>query len=101
MISIKQGATFAVHGTYTPAAGALPSLQGATITSQIRKNGKLVAALDVELAPDGMSFLVDGGSTAAWPTGRVDWDMRIVIGNSVYYTDTAELLVASAVTAAP
>jgi hypothetical protein len=101
MISIKQGATFAVRGTYTPAAGALPNLQGATITSQIRMKGKLIAELDVELANDGMSFLVDGGSTAGWPAGRVDWDMRIVIGNSVYYTDTAELLVASAITKTP
>lgn len=99
-ISFKQGATFTAQCTYTAPAGGLPNLIGADITSQIRRGSLLVQDLTVTLAPDGMSFTVDGGDTSAWPVDFLSWDVRIDIDGSVYYTDTVQIQLQRSVTQA-
>jgi hypothetical protein len=96
-IVIKRGATFTATGTYTPAAGALPNLIGATLTSQVRARG-FSRDLEVTLAPDGLTFTVDGGPTSDWPVGVAEWDMRIEVGSEVIYTDTVRIQVQRPVT---
>ena len=89
-VPIKRGSTFVMKATYTPAGSDLPSLEGAVLTSQVRK-GRFVQTLDVALAPDGLTFTVDGGDTTTWPLGLIDWDVRIDLDGSVIYTDTVQL----------
>lgn len=87
-IGLKRGSTFSMKGTYSPVPGALESLTGAVVTSQVRKGGALVRNIDVEVAPDGMSFAMEGGDTTDWPLGLLEWDVRIELDGVAIYTDT-------------
>jgi hypothetical protein len=97
-IAFKRGATFAASCTYTPAAGSLPNLVGATIASQVRARN-FTKDLAATIAPDGLTFTLDGGPTADWPVGVADWDIRITVGDTVIYTDTVRIQVLRPVTA--
>lgn len=97
-IAWKRGATFAANCVYTPPDGALADLLGATITSQIRHNGKLVVELTPTIAADGMSFDLDDASATEFPLGSCEWDIRIAVGDAVIYTDTITLSVVKNIT---
>jgi hypothetical protein len=98
-IPFKIGATFAPVLTFAPAPGGLPNLIGATITSQIRMGPNLLSALTPVLAPDGLSFTLSvPGGTSSWPAGDAIWDVKIVVGGSTYYSDTAIVAITRGVT---
>ena len=98
MMEWKRGATFSAHCTYTPPEGGLETLEGATITSQIRASGSLVADLTASLAVDGLSFDLTADETDDWPVGVAEWDVRIEIEGTVYYTTTVPLRILRQVT---
>lgn len=97
-IAWKRGATFAANCVYTPTDGALADLLGATITSQIRHNGKLVADLQATIAADGLSFELEDAAGVDFPLGQCLWDIRIAVADAVIYTDTITLNVVDHVT---
>lgn len=97
-IAWKRGATFAANCVYTPPDGALADLLGATITSQIRHNGKLVTDLTPTIAADGLSFDLEDTAGATFPLGACAWDIRIAVGTDVIYTDTVTINVVDHIT---
>jgi hypothetical protein len=101
-IPFKRGASFNVTARYNPTGADRPNLIGATITSQIRRNGSLVATLTCVLATNGMSWTMRAPTiTKNWPLGYADWDVRIEVDGAVAFTSTAKLNIISSVTASP
>lgn len=99
-VAWKRGATFLARCTYTPPTGALESLLGATVTSQVRHNGTLVVELQPTIAVDGLSFELEDVAGVEFPLGGCLWDIRIAVGDAVVYTDTITLNVVDNVTRA-
>lgn len=99
-IRIKRGSSFAPRLTYTPAADALESLEGVTITSSIKAGGRIVSTLTVQdVDDDFLSFTLSAeDGTDAWPTGMAEWDIRFAIGGVVFYSDTVVFEITSSVT---
>jgi len=90
VFKFKRGATFAPTITYTPQEGGLATLVGATITSRIKDKSKQTAvSLVPTIAADGLSFtLAAQGSTRGWTPGMKSWDIKVSIGDVVFYTNT-------------
>lgn len=99
-LCFKRGSSFTARVTYVPPEGGLANLIGATVTSQIRRNGVHIADLDAEVAADGMSFTLtaDEADTATWPVAALQWDIRIAYNDAVIYSETINLSVLYAVT---
>src|SRR5690606_2222690 len=98
--SFKRGSSLAFNVQYTPAENGPPSLAGIVIKSQIRTPaGALVSELNVAMFEDEMGFTATASSTAAWPLGQLNWDIRFEQSGSVFYSETLSLTVRQEVTA--
>lgn len=102
VIPIKRGSSFGSTTTYTPPAGGLPNLLGATVTSQVLDSCKELHSLECTLDETGLIVTTQayGAETATWSTGPAKWDIRIEIGETVIYTDTADLTILANITQA-
>lgn len=88
---IKRGSTFTAVTTYTPPAGGLPNLIGATVTSQIKDSEGTLHDLDCTLDGTGLviTSTADFAQVEEWAAGSAQWDIRVEIGGVCIYTDTA------------
>lgn len=100
MLNFKRGTTFDATVVYTPPAGGVPNLIGATITSRLKAANGWFVDLVPTIAPNGLSFSLRSptGTTNTWHTAIVQWDIKIVIGGVTTFTDTASLNIQDTVT---
>lgn len=100
-LAIKQGNTFAVVLTFMDRNGAPVAVAGCTFDSHVRDAlGNLVAELRCTV-PVGVTGAVNlwGGSTAAWPVGRLFCDVSVVWPDGVIRsTETFGIIVQKAIT---
>jgi len=97
---LKRGATLALAGTASLVTGSWTAL------SEVRNlEGTLIATLDTTLtaptAPNTLWLLTlgkDAASTALWPLGPLNCDIRFVDGDEVIFTPTFQINVAAEVT---
>lgn len=96
----KRGDTLTMVIRFRPKQGGLQSMSGATITSRVKDYKSSYHDLECSLAPDGMSFTVNGSSevTENFSTGVAAWDARIDLGTTVIHTPTVNFVVTSEVT---
>ena len=90
----KRGDTFLPTCTYldpvTKLAAAMPV--GTTVKSQVRTmKGDLVGELAFAAIAGLGQFTLESGSTVAWPTGTLAWDIQFTQGSHVFSTQTAAL----------
>lgn len=91
--------------TYTDGAGDPISLIGKTITSQIRTQSlELLDDLMVTIADQTtntgqFALSATDEMTSAWPIGSLIFDVKIVQGSTVIYSDTGRIDIKQAVTA--
>lgn len=103
--SIKAGETLSMLVTYTDGAGDPISLTGKTITSQIRTQSlELLDDLMVTIADQTtntgqFTLSATDEMTSAWPIGSLIFDVKIVQGSTVIYSDTGRIDIKQAVTA--
>lgn len=95
-ITLKVGAAFAPHLTYTQQNDTVPAtLENVTITSQVRTpEGDLIADLTATVDDDYMGVtLTAADGTDNWPAGvTLEWDVRFAPADGpVFYSDTADI----------
>jgi hypothetical protein len=73
--------------TFTLSATASVPIVGWSLDSQVRQHGKLVDTLVIAVtdAATGAYTLTSSGSTAAWPLGELEFDVR-------YTTDLGQII---------
>ncbi len=102
MIKLKKGDSFLLAFQVQDDDGAVLSLVGYSISSQVRTStDQLVAQLDVEVTDAVAGQLTVGASstsTSAWPVGKLLCDLRIDLGGDISHSETFEILVQQAVT---
>jgi uncharacterized protein YdeI (BOF family) len=100
--TFKRGSSFSATVTYTPAAGGLANLIGATITSSIKDANGVTDDLAVSLNGAGLVITTtrDELYTADWHTGEARWDIRVSISGTVFYSETIEFLIIPEITKA-
>ena len=106
MLTFKRGSTFDFSGqiSVTDAGVAVADLTGWTVTCQLRpQSGGLIADLQFTWldASQRLCRIRSTTSTAAWPEGVAEIDIRLVSpSGDVVATDTTQLQIARAVTRA-
>lgn len=97
-MEIKQGDTFACNWVWTPGDTGPANLLTTTISSSV-KVCRETYDLDVEIANDGLSFTTTyAGSTASWPVGIWNWDIKFVFTTGTTRSETFRVKVAEAIT---
>lgn len=97
-VTMKRGTTLAGTVTYVPGAGPA-NLLGTTVTSDVIDVGGTTYHLTVDMAGDGLSFVLRyDGSTADWNTGTGRWDIKFSTGGVVFYSETVRLNIIDEVT---
>lgn len=98
-VTLKRGTTFACTCTYVPSEGAPSDLLDTTITSDIIDANNATYHLDVTMAGDGMSFVLNfPGDTARWNLGVGSWDLKFTTGGVVFYSRTLRIVVIDQIT---
>lgn len=101
MIEHKKGDTFEVTCTYENDAGAPVSLDGITITSQLRTPaGALVAdcTATVTSVPNG-TFTLLVADTSSWPVAKLEFDVQYALtGGRIISSETVNVHVVKDVT---
>jgi hypothetical protein len=93
----KRGDTFALGCTYKNSEGTAESLEGMTVTSQIRdREDVLLQALTVDLADQDedegqFSISATATETALWPVAKYLMDIQILNGTVVVSSETISL----------
>jgi hypothetical protein len=96
-ITFKRASTFYASVTYTPDSGGAPTLDGVTITSDVRDaHGKIYACAVTLTSPT--TFSVSYDATAAWSLGSAYWDIRFANNGVVFFSDTAVLNIVDNIT---
>lgn len=75
----KRGDTFGFSAAYTNANGAALSLDGITVTSQVRRadSNDLVANVTVVVTDEeGGTYTLQVLDTSAWPLTNLVWDIK-------------------------
>lgn len=103
VIRHKRGDGFAPVVQVVDESTGLPLIDGIAgwdISSQIRNaSGDLVAALSVTDRDDAeCKYRLDAGVTSAWPIGRLEWDIKYVVGGIPMRTETRMIQVIRSVT---
>lgn len=93
MISFKRGDTLDASCVYQDENDRPASLDGITITSQIRTpKGVLVADCGVTITNEGageFNLVVPAEETALWPIGKLEWDIKYALdGGAEVRTET-------------
>jgi hypothetical protein len=88
MITFVRGDTFTARINHTPVEGGLATMQGLTITSQIKTSDSVRHDLTIAMSPDFMSFTATATSTSFWSIGFAEWDLKVVYQGRVVHTKT-------------
>ncbi len=100
ILTMARGDSFSFAVDWVPEAGAPATVEGVTITSQVRDLlGALVDDVVIAKDVDFMGFSVDVLDTTTWPLGQLEWDIKCVISGRAIHSSRVLLNVTKAVTA--